>query len=235
MPNQFDPNLRREESRTLSPYHLPELPYAPDELQPLFSAEQLECHLLGHHQVYVDQVNRQINELGRGVQALEFLIRNEDGKLFNSAAQAWNHTFFWMGLTPMAGRSSPEGPLLKAVRRQFGDVATLRERFLESAASVFGSGYCWLVATPEGDIEVMNTANADNPMRFERVRPIWTCDVWEHAYYVDYRQDRRNYQERAWNQINWEFVRVGYESEKFPDMTSLMTKVRPPTRYYAPD
>lgn len=201
---------------------LPKLPFGHAELEPFQSSEQLDTHYYKHHKAYIEQVNLLSEEMNLKTPTLEYIIHNHDGKLFNNAAQAWNHTFFWMGLAPMSAGPNTGGPLMAAIQKKYGSVDGLRERFVDAAASVFGSGWTWLVATPDGELDIVNTSNADNPMRLERVRPIWTCDVWEHAYYIDYKNDRKEYLKRSWRHVNWDFVERNFTTEEIPNMTRLM-------------
>lgn len=208
-------------------FRLPHLPWGHADLEPFLSSEQIDTHYFGHHKAYIEKTNNLITQLGLGDVTLEYIIHNQDGKLFENGSQAWNHTFFWMGLTPLTPGPSADGPLINAINKKFGSVEGLKERFVESAANLFGSGWCWLVATPDGDLDIVNTQNADNPIRLERVRPIWTCDVWEHAYYIDYRNDRKEYLSNAWRHVNWDFIERNFLNEEIPNMTRLMTDSSP--------
>ena len=205
-------------------FKLLSLPFGRSDLEPFLSAEQVDSHYFGHHKAYVDQVNRDVAEMGLFDMSLEYIIRNQDGPVFNSAAQAWNHTFYWLGLTNRRCEPKGGGTFATAVNKKFGGMEGLREHFLDSASSLFGSGWTWLVASPSGELDVLNTQNADNPMRFEHMRPLWVCDLWEHAYYVDFRSERREYLRRAWQHINWEFIDKNYQSDEVPNMTRLMTE-----------
>jgi Fe-Mn family superoxide dismutase len=204
-------------------FQLPNLPYGHNELEPFMSADQLSTHYLKHHKGYVDKVNKAIEEQDLGDPTLEYLIHNQDGSLFDNAAQAWNHTFYWFGLTPETKAPESGKPLLTKIQKKFGGLDGLKAKFTDSATSLFGSGWTWLVATPDGDLEILNTQNADNPLRLERVRPLWTCDVWEHAYYIDVRNERKKYVEGIWSHVNWEFVERNYASESQPNMTQFMS------------
>ncbi|MBX3023032.1 MAG: superoxide dismutase [Bdellovibrionales bacterium] len=208
-------------------FRLPHLPFGHAELEPFLSSEQVDTHYFGHHKNYVEKVNQLVIEQGLPDATLEYIINNQDGKLFDNGAQAWNHTFYWMGLTPLTPGPNANGKLMEAINRKYGNLEGLKERFIESAAALFGSGWCWLVATPDGEIDIVNTQNADNPIRLERVRPLWTCDVWEHAYYVDYRNERKEYLRSAWRHVNWEFIERNYSTEEVPNMTRLMTDPSP--------
>jgi Fe-Mn family superoxide dismutase len=208
-------------------FRLPVLPWGSAELQPFLSSEAVECHYFGHHKGYIDKVNELEKKLGLKDVSLEKLILNYDGVIFDNAAQAWNHTFFWLGLAPKSSVPSPNGALMDSVRAQFGTLEGLKERFIESASNLFGSGWTWIVRRAQGDIDILNTHNADNPMRFEDARPLWVCDVWEHAYYIDYRNMRAEFLAGAWKHINWAFVEHNFQLEHTPDMTRLMRNEPP--------
>jgi len=185
------------------PITLPKLPYATNALEPHMSRETLEIHHGRHHKTYVDKAN----ELLRGTEledaALEDIVRRADGKLYNNAAQAWNHDFFWKCLTP---EQPPVGSeLQRALEQHFGDVDAFEKKFTEAAAAVFGSGWAWLVRTADGGLEIATTANGDTPLSDDQT-PLLTCDLWEHAYYIDYRNDRVQYLQQFFPLVNWEFV-----------------------------
>lgn len=203
-------------------FKLPNLPYPADALEPFMSEDQLRTHYTKHHQAYIDKVNKAVEEMDLKNVTLEKLILNHDGDLFNNAAQAWNHTFFWYGLSPKSQRPSADGLFMKSVNKNFEGLEDLKSRLIDSAVSLFGSGYTWIVSDEHGEVQIMNTHNADNPIRLEHTHPLWCCDVWEHAYYVDYRQERKKYLEQAWNHINWEFVEQCYQLKQIPNMTRLM-------------
>ena len=138
----------------------------------------------------------------------------------SSDLQAWNHTFFWMGLTPNS--TEPGGEVTRAVQAQFGSLENLKKRFVETAAGLFGSGWTWLVVNDSNQIDVVNTRNGDNPLCFNNSYPLWTCDIWEHAYYIDYRNQRKDYLEKIWSKVNWEFVAENLEAKRIPNMSRLM-------------
>jgi Fe-Mn family superoxide dismutase len=204
-------------------FRLPVLPWGMNDLTPFLTADAIECHYYGHHKAYIDKVNKMSAELGLKNASLEKIILNQDGAIFNNAAQAWNHTFFWHALKPKSVLPAENSPLARAVERAFGSFTDLRTQFLDTAGSLFGSGWTWLVANERGELELINTQNGDNPLRFENARPLWTCDIWEHAYYIDYRNQRREYLEGAWTHINWEFVAANLAQERMPNMSRLMT------------
>lgn len=189
---------------------LPGLPYRPDALSPVMSAETLRFHHGKHHKTYVETLNALLDEAGENPASLEEVIRAAAGdagkvKLLNNAAQAWNHGFFWEAMTPDSGK--PEGALVQAIDAAFGDLATLRARLVKAGAEHFGSGWVWLAA--EGDrVRIVTTHDATNLLTSEGVVPLTVCDVWEHAYYLDHQNDRKGFLE-AWfdGLINWGMAR----------------------------
>ena len=185
-------------------HQLPPLPYALDALQPHISKETLGFHYGKHHQAYVTNLNNLLKGTEFENASLEDIIRKSSGGIFNNAAQAWNHTFYWSCLAPRAG-GEPKGPLADAVSRKFGSFAAFKEAFSKSAVGNFGSGWTWLVKKGDGSVDIMNTSNAATPLTGPD-KPLLTCDVWEHAYYVDYRNRRPDYVAAFWNLVNWEFA-----------------------------
>ena len=183
---------------------LPALPYARDALQPHISAETIDYHYGKHHQAYVTNLNNLIKGTEHESADLETIIRNSSGGLFNNAAQVWNHTFYWNCLKPNGG-GEPEGKLADAINAAFGSFATFKEEFTKTAVGTFGSGWAWLVQRPDGTLGLVSTSNAATPLTGPDT-PLLTCDVWEHAYYVDYRNARPKYVEAFWNLVNWDFV-----------------------------
>lgn len=183
---------------------LPELPYALDALQPHISKETLEYHYGKHHLTYVNNLNQLLENHPLANSPLETIIMQADGGLFNNAAQVWNHTFYWHCLSPNGG-GEPTGQLLAAITEQFGSFAAFKEQFSKTALTTFGSGWAWLVKDAHGKLAIVSTSNADTPMRHQQ-QALLTCDVWEHAYYIDYRNARANYIEHFWHLVNWEFV-----------------------------
>ncbi|MCL4148812.1 UNVERIFIED_CONTAM: hypothetical protein GTU68_034744 [Idotea baltica] len=186
-------------------FQLPGLPYALNALEPYMSAEMLELHHARHHRKYVDKLNALAEEMGLTAMSLEELIQTQDGRVFENAAQAWNHAFYWNCMTPPTARVVDGTPIQRIVQRDFGDFETLRLSFREAALSVFGSGWAWLVQGTDDRLEVMTTKDADCPLRIGK-RPILTCDVWEHAYYPDYKNKRARYLDSWWEIVNWEFA-----------------------------
>ena len=186
------------------PHELPPLPYAKDALEPHISAETLDYHHDKHHQAYVTKLNELIAGTELAEAPLEEIVKRSSGPLFNNGAQTWNHTFFWNCMSPQGG-GAPEGALAEAIEREFGSFDALKEQFANAAVTQFGSGWAWLVKDADGNLSVMSTSNAGNPMT-ENKKPLLTCDVWEHAYYIDYRNARPKFVEAFWNVVNWEFV-----------------------------
>lgn len=183
---------------------LPELPYARDALAPHISAETIEFHYGKHHATYVDKLNAALPGTAFENSTLEEIIQKASGPIFNNGAQVWNHTFYWHCLSPNGG-GEPGGKLAEAINASFGDFATFKQKFSDSALNNFGSGWTWLVKTASGGLEIVNTSNAANPLTGGQT-PVMTCDVWEHAYYVDYRNARPKYLEAFWHLVNWEFI-----------------------------
>jgi superoxide dismutase, Fe-Mn family len=185
-------------------HQLPPLPYALDALQPHISKETLEYHYGKHHQAYVTNLNNLIKGTEFENQSLEDVIRKSSGGIFNNAAQVWNHTFYWHCLSPRGG-GQPQGPLADVLNKKFGSFDAFKETFSKSAVGNFGSGWTWLVRKSDGSVDILNTSNAATPLTTAD-RPLLTCDVWEHAYYVDYRNRRPDYVAAYWNLVNWEFA-----------------------------
>jgi Fe-Mn family superoxide dismutase len=185
-------------------HELPALPYAQDALAPTISAETLEFHYGKHHQTYVTNLNNLIPGTEFESASLEDIIMKASGGIFNNAAQVWNHSFYWNCLSPNGG-GAPSGALADAINAAFGSFDEFKSKFAASAAGNFGSGWTWLVKNSDGSVEIVNTSNAANPMTDGKT-PLLTVDVWEHAYYIDYRNARPKYLESIWNIINWDFV-----------------------------
>jgi len=187
---------------------LPALPYARDALAPHISAETIDFHYGKHHQTYVDNLNKQIAGTEFEALDLEAIIRKSQGGMFNNAAQVWNHTFYWNCLKP-AGGGEPKGKLADAINAAFGSFQAFKEQFTQTALTTFGSGWAWLVQRPDGTLALVSTSNAATPLTGNDTA-LLTCDVWEHAYYVDYRNARAKYVEAFWNLVNWDFVAANY-------------------------
>lgn len=185
-------------------FELPKLQFALDALEPHISKETLEYHYGKHHQAYVNNLNNLVEGTDNANKTLEEIILSSTGGLFNNAAQTWNHTFYWNCLTANGG-GEPAGKLAKAIAAASGSFDAFKKQFSETAAKTFGSGWTWLVQNSDGTLEIMSTSNAGNPLTANK-KPLLTCDVWEHAYYIDYRNARPKYIENFWNLINWNFV-----------------------------
>lgn len=183
---------------------LPALPYALDALAPHLSKETLEYHYGKHHQTYVTNLNNLIKGTEFESATLEEIIKRASGGIFNNAAQIWNHTFYWHCLSPQGG-GEPKGALKQALEQKFGTIEEFKRQFTATSVGTFGSGWGWLVKTPSGALELVSTSNAATPLTSAN-KPLLTCDVWEHAYYIDYRNSRPNYMTAFWNLINWDFV-----------------------------
>ncbi len=186
-------------------FELPQLPYAKDALAPYISAETLDFHWGKHHAAYVNRLNELTAGSSWASASLEEIVKKAGpGAIFNQAAQHWNHSFYWKSMKPGGGGSIP-GVVEKALKEAFGDLNAFRKKFSEAAAGHFGSGWAWLVKAPDGSLQVEGTHDAGNPLVAGKV-PLLTCDVWEHAYYIDYRNARAKYIEAWWNLVNWEFA-----------------------------
>jgi superoxide dismutase, Fe-Mn family len=185
-------------------HQLPQLPYPMDSLQPHISKETLEYHYGKHHQTYVTNLNNLIKSSEFENLSLEDIVRKASGGIFNNAAQVWNHTFYWNSLSPRGG-GEPTGDLARAIAAKFGSVDAFRDAFTKSAAGNFGSGWTWLVKKSDGSVDIVNTSNAATPLTTAD-KPLLTCDVWEHAYYIDYRNARPKYLEAFWKLVNWDFA-----------------------------
>jgi Fe-Mn family superoxide dismutase len=196
------PFPRHEEQNMI--HELPKLPYAMNALQPHISAETLEYHYGKHHQTYVTNLNNLIKGTEFEKLSLEDIIRKSSGGLFNNAAQVWNHTFYWNCLTPSSS-GKPGGALAKAIDAAFGSFDEFKNKFSQTAIGTFGSGWAWLVKNADGSLAISSTSNAGTPLT-EGKKALLTCDVWEHAYYIDYRNARAKYVEKFWEIVNWDFV-----------------------------
>jgi len=185
-------------------HELPALPYAQNALEPHISAETLEYHYGKHHQTYVTNLNNLIEGTDLADASLEDIIMKAEGGLFNNAAQVWNHTFYWNCLSPNGG-GEPTGALADAINSAFGSFDEFKKSFSNSCVTNFGSGWTWLVKNSDGSLAIVNTSNAGSPLTAGQT-PILTCDVWEHAYYIDYRNARPKYVESFWNLVNWDFA-----------------------------
>ena len=185
-------------------FELPALPYAKNALAPVISEETIEYHYGKHHQTYVTKLNSLVPGTDFENSTLEQIIMKAEGGIFNNAAQVWNHTFYWEGFSAQRD-TTPSGKLLEMINRDFGSFEVFKTKFSEAAVNQFGSGWAWLVVNENGNLAIVATGNAANPMR-DGLKPILTCDVWEHAYYIDYRNARAKYIEAYWKLVNWKFA-----------------------------
>lgn len=191
-------------------FELPPLPYELDALAPNLSKETLEYHYGKHHKAYVTKLNELVPGTEFEKMSLEEIIKKAPaGPIFNNAAQVWNHTFYWNNMSPHA-KGKPSGKLATTIDKTFGSFDKFKEEFSKSGVSLFGSGWTWLVKNKDGSIAIENKSNAGNPLT-ENKHPILTCDVWEHAYYIDYRNLRPKYIEKFWELVNWDFVAKKFE------------------------
>lgn len=183
---------------------LPELPYAMDALQPHISKETLEFHYGKHHATYVAKLNPLIEGTDLAGADLEHIVKNSDGGVFNNAAQIWNHTFYWNCLSPNGGGEA-SGAISEAIKTNFGSFDAFKEQFTTSAVNNFGSSWTWLVKNTDGSLAIVNTSNAGTPLTGDAI-PLLTVDLWEHAYYIDYRNARPAYMDAFWALVNWDFA-----------------------------
>jgi len=194
-------------------FELPKLPYQNDALEPYISSKTIEFHHGKHHAAYVKNLNALIANTQFEKMSLEGIIRSSDGAVFNNAAQVWNHTFYWNCLTPAEkAKKKPTGKLLKAIERDFGGLDDFKESFVKQSVSLFGSGWTWLVSDDNGKLSILRTENAKTPLTMENTTPLLCCDVWEHAYYLDYQNLRADYLKGFWQVINWSFAEKNYSS-----------------------
>jgi len=193
-------------------FNLPTLPFAKDALVPHLSIETIEYHYGKHHQTYVDNLNKLIvNTEFANKTSLEEIIKTANGNIFNNAAQIWNHTFYWNCLKPGGGEPEAKTTLTEALFRDFGSYVQFKEAFTKTATTFFGSGWIWLIKNAAGNLEIVTTVNAATPMANGQMA-LLTCDVWEHAYYIDYRNARARYIDAFWQMINWDFVQNNFDA-----------------------
>jgi Fe-Mn family superoxide dismutase len=186
-------------------HELPPLPYPLDALEPHISRETLEYHYGKHHQAYVTNLNNLIKGSAFENMPLEQIVKEAPaGGIFNNAAQIWNHTFYWNSLSPQGG-GEPSGRLAEAIQKKWGSFEAFKDAFSKAAVGNFGSGWTWLVKKADGALDIVNTTNAQTPLTGPD-RPLLTCDVWEHAYYIDYRNRRPDYVGAFWKIVNWAFA-----------------------------
>ncbi len=204
-------------------FKLPELPYAKTALSPFLNEEQMGFHYDKHHKAYIDNLNKFI-ETDASLQgkSLEEIVLSSSGGIFNNAAQIWNHTFYWFNMAPAGKGGTASAKLADAIKRDFGSMDELKAKFIDGGVKTFGSGWIWLCADASGKLSLVSTSNAAVPFTNNGPTPILVADVWEHAYYVDYRNLRAKYLETFWSHINWEFVSKCYEAGKVMNLTPSM-------------
>lgn len=190
-------------------FELPKLSFNKDLLKPYLSEETIEFHYGKHHQTYVTNLNKLISDTEFSQKSLTEIVTTATGGIFNNAAQHLNHSFYWEGLTVPAATSQPATELLTALNQTYGSFEKFKEEFTKMALALFGSGWTWLIKNKNGEIAIINTNNAGNPITDGNI-PLLTCDVWEHAYYIDYRNARAKYLENYWPIINWQFVNQNF-------------------------
>ena len=190
-------------------FELPALPYEKDALEPHISAETLDFHYGKHHATYVTKLNGLIEGTDLASKSLEEIVKSSEGGVFNNAAQIWNHTFYWHSLSPNGG-GEPTGALADAINAKWGSFDDFKAAFNDKAVNNFGSSWTWLVKTADGGLDIVNTSNAATPLTDESLSPLMTVDLWEHAYYIDYRIVRPKYLEGFWALVNWEFASANF-------------------------
>lgn len=199
-------------------FKLPEINFSK---APFLSEETIQYHYGKHHRSYVDKLNQLVGDLPQ--KELTEIILDSSGGLFDNAAQAWNHTFYWLGLTPGPSTLDKTSNLAKSIEDQYGGNSDLKKKFIDSGLSLFGSGWTWLALnTQTNKIEVFNTSNA-NTINFKKYMPLLICDIWEHAYYIEYRNSRPNYLSEFWSAINWTFVAENFKNRDLQKVSKLMT------------
>lgn len=191
-------------------HELPELPYEMNALEPALSRQTLQLHYGKHHANYVAELNRLIDGTEFAQQTLDDIVKRASGPIFNNAAQHWNHSFYWKCMNPDGGQR-PAGTLARAIDTTFGSFDGFCGKFSEAARTLFGSGWCWLVRNEDGSLAISATSNAGSPLT-EGSMPLLTCDVWEHAYYIDYHEARAKYLEAFWTLVYWPFVEQNFDA-----------------------
>ncbi|WP_340677049.1 superoxide dismutase [Fe] [Paraglaciecola sp.] len=190
-------------------FELPALPYEKNALEPHISAETLEYHYGKHHATYVAKLNGLVEGTDMASKSLEEIVKTSEGGVFNNAAQIWNHTFYWNCLSPNGG-GEPTGKLADAINAKWGSFADFKAALNDKAVNNFGSSWTWLVKTANGSLDIVNTSNAATPLTDKGVTPLLTVDLWEHAYYIDYRNARPKYLEGFWSLVNWKFATANF-------------------------
>lgn len=190
-------------------FELPALPYEKNALEPHISSETLDYHYGKHHATYVTKLNGLVEGTDLESKSLEEIIKSSEGGVFNNAAQVWNHTFYWNCLSPNGG-GEPTGALADAINAKWGSFADFQAAFNDKAVNNFGSSWTWLVKSTDGSLDIVNTSNAETPISGDELTPVLTVDLWEHAYYIDYRNVRPKYLENFWALANWEFASANF-------------------------
>lgn len=204
-------------------FKLPQLPYAKTALSPFLNEEQMSFHYDKHHKAYIDNLNKFIEtDASLKGKSLEEIVLTSSGGIFNNAAQIWNHTFYWFNMSPAGQGGSPSTELAAAITKDFGSLDELKAKFVDGGVKTFGSGWIWLCVDNAGKLSLVSTSNAAVPFTNNGPTPLLVADVWEHAYYVDYRNARLKYLETFWNHINWNFVSENFKSKKVKELTSSM-------------
>ena len=204
-------------------FKLPTLPYAKTALSPFLNEEQMSFHYDKHHKAYIDNLNKFIEtDASLKGKSLEEIVLSSSGGIFNNAAQIWNHTFYWFNMAPAGQGGQLSASLNEAIKRDFGSLDELKVKFIDGGVKTFGSGWIWLCADSAGKLSLVSTSNAAVPFTNNGPAPLLVADVWEHAYYVDYRNLRAKYLETFWAHINWSFVSENYDSKKVRDLTKTM-------------
>ncbi len=203
-------------------FKLPQLPYSKDALTGFLSPESFEFHYEKHHKTYIDNLNKFIAAGTAKGTTLEDIMMNSSGPVFNNAAQTWNHTFYWFSLAPESKKGTPDGALTDAINKKYSSVDGMFTKLAEVGTGVFGSGWVWLVQTSTGELDIVGTSNAEIPMK-QGLKPLLTFDVWEHAYYIDYRNRRADFLKTATKHTNWNFVNENFKSSKSANLTPFMS------------
>lgn len=204
-------------------FKLPQLPYAKTALAPFLNEEQMSFHYDKHHKAYIDNLNKFIEtDASLKGKSLEEIVLSSTAGIFNNAAQIWNHTFYWFNMAPAGQGGQPSAALSEAIKRDFNSLDELKAKFVDGGVKTFGSGWIWLCSDAAGKLSLVSTSNAAVPFTQNGLVPLLVADVWEHAYYVDYRNARQKYLETFWNHVNWNFVSENYTTKKVRDLTKSM-------------
>ncbi|AGH96509.1 superoxide dismutase [Pseudobdellovibrio exovorus] len=205
-------------------FKLPQLPYEKTALAPFLNEEQMTFHYDKHHKAYIDNLNKFIEtDAALKGKSLEEIVTSSSGGIFNNAAQIWNHTFYWFNMAPAGKGGQPSAALADAIKRDFGSLDELKAKFVDGGVKTFGSGWIWLCVDAAGKLSLVSTSNAAVPFTNNGPAPLMVADVWEHAYYVDYRNLRAKYLETFWNHINWGFVSENFDAKTVRNLTPSMT------------